>query len=120
MAHPKEGKTPLICMIGRQIRLARNIKTMTLDQLAKPLGITYQQLQKYEKGINRISAARLFEVSQILDQPITFFYDGVIHDLAHHIGYPELKTAFSIYKIQNKEIKLHLVNLVDQMRIERV
>lgn len=87
-------------MIGKQIRLARNMRKMNMEQLGSELGITYQQLQKYESGINRISAARLFKISQILDRPITFFYDGLIDDLTPHIGYTELKAAYLFRKIR--------------------
>ena len=49
---------------------------MSQSQLADALGITFQQIQKYEKGINRISAGRLFEIANLLGVPITFFFEG--------------------------------------------
>lgn len=50
---------------------------MSQEKLGDLLGLTFQQVQKYEKGINRIGAGRLFEIARILDVPIDFFYDGV-------------------------------------------
>jgi len=50
---------------------------MSQSALAKALGLSFQQVQKYEKGINRIGAGRLFEISRLLNQPVTFFYDGL-------------------------------------------
>ena len=50
---------------------------MSQERLGELLGLTFQQVQKYERGINRIGAGRLFEVAEILDVPISFFYEGV-------------------------------------------
>ena len=50
---------------------------MSQERLGDLLGLTFQQVQKYEKGINRIGAGRLFEIARILDVPVAFFYDGV-------------------------------------------
>ena len=115
MVNSLNNEQELNRMIGRQITLARNMAYMALKQVAGQLGITYQQLQKNEKGTNRISAARLFEVSQILNQPITFFYNGVIDDLKPHIGYLELKAACSLKKIPNIKTKQQLIKLIEQM-----
>ena len=49
---------------------------MTQEALANGLGITFQQVQKYENGSNRVSAARLYDIAQLLGMPITFFYEG--------------------------------------------
>ena len=50
---------------------------LTQQQLAEMIGVTYQQAHKYERGINRVSAGRLFEIARVLNAPITYFYDGV-------------------------------------------
>ena len=64
-------------IIGKNIRIRRSLKGYSQSAVAGLLGITFQQVQKYEKGINRIGAGRLFEIARILDVPIDFFYDGV-------------------------------------------
>ena len=69
--------TQIDAHVGRQIRLRRLLVGMTQDRLAELLGLTFQQVQKYEKGINRIGAGRLFELAEILGVPVTFFYDGI-------------------------------------------
>lgn len=61
-------------MIGQRIRLARKMAKLSQTKLAQGLGITYQQVQKYENGTDRISAGRLYMVTHITDQPISFFY----------------------------------------------
>lgn len=62
--------------IGQRIREARHAQGMAQTLLAKELGITFQQVQKYENGSNRVSAARLFDIANVLGMPITYFYEG--------------------------------------------
>ncbi len=62
--------------IGNRIRLARTSRELSQEELGRRLGISFQQLQKYELGLNRISASRLLVIAGILDQPITFFFEG--------------------------------------------
>ncbi len=63
--------------IGHRIRTRRQILKITQDSLAERLGITFQQVQKYEKGSNRISASRLLDVAAILDVPLTYFFEDL-------------------------------------------
>ncbi len=60
--------------VGARIRFRRNLLGLTQEQLAETLDLTYQQVQKYEKGVNRISASRLLEIARILQCPISFFF----------------------------------------------
>lgn len=74
--------------VGARIRLRRTLLGMTQDQLASALSISYQQIQKYETGANRISAGRLFEIAQCLSVDISYFFDGaepgiVANELPH-------------------------------------
>jgi len=62
--------------MGRRIRLRRQEKGISQRELAGHLGLTFQQLQKYEKGINRVGAARLQQIAEMLGVDISFFYDG--------------------------------------------
>ena len=63
--------------IAGRIALARNLRGRTQHDLAELLGLTYQQVQKYERGENRVSGGRLFRIAQHYDLPITFFYEGL-------------------------------------------
>ena len=63
--------------VGRRIRDRRVMLGLTQQQLAEMIGVTYQQAHKYERGINRVSAGRLFEVAHALSAPITYFYEGI-------------------------------------------
>jgi transcriptional regulator with XRE-family HTH domain len=69
--------TEIDAHVGRQIRLRRLVLGMSQDQLAAALGLTFQQVQKYEKGVNRVGAGRLFELSEILSVPVNYFYEGL-------------------------------------------
>jgi transcriptional regulator with XRE-family HTH domain len=68
---------PIDGQVGNRVRIRRMLIGMSQEKLGDLLGLTFQQVQKYEKGINRIGAGRLFEIARILDVPIDFFYDGV-------------------------------------------
>ena len=63
--------------LGRRLRLRRVEQKMSQDELAKKLGVSFQQVQKYEKGANRVGASRLQHIATALDVPVTFFFDDV-------------------------------------------
>ncbi len=65
--------------IGKRVRRARVATGLTQTQLADQLGITFQQVQKYEKGVNRIGGGRLYRIARILGVKITYFFDDVEH-----------------------------------------
>ena len=68
---------PIDAQVGNRVRIRRMLIGMSQERLGDLLGLTFQQVQKYEKGINRIGAGRLFEIARILEVPVDFFYDGV-------------------------------------------
>ena len=73
----KDGFNPIDVHIGSRIRLRRNILHLTQQNLADLLGLTFQQVQKYEKGINRVGAGRLWDISRVLEVPMAFFFDDM-------------------------------------------
>lgn len=75
----RSPRTPrdIDAQLGNRLREARVAQDLSQTDLAEMLGITFQQIQKYERGTNRISASRLYEVAHSLQLPITFFYDGI-------------------------------------------
>ena len=74
---PKKQANPVDAHVGHRVRLRRMLIGMSQERLGELLGLTFQQVQKYEKGINRIGAGRLFEVAGILGVPVSFFYEDV-------------------------------------------
>lgn len=68
---------PVDAHVGNRIRLRRTLLGLSQEKLAEALGLTFQQVQKYERGANRVSASRLHELSRVLDVPIGFFFDDM-------------------------------------------
>jgi transcriptional regulator with XRE-family HTH domain len=65
---------PIDAHVGNRVRVRRVLLGLTQEKLAQALGLTFQQVQKYERGTNRISSGRLFQLAQALDVPVSFFY----------------------------------------------
>ena len=75
-------KHPVDVHVGKRIRHRRWMVGMTQQQLAEQVGIKFQQIQKYETGMNRVSASRLWDISESLSVPISFFFEGLEGDSA--------------------------------------
>src|SRR5476649_2712366 len=83
----KEGRpSPIDVHVGSRIRLRRTLLGMSQERLGEALGLTFQQVQKYERGTNRVGASRLFDLSRVLDVPISFFYDDLPEALSGTYG----------------------------------
>ena len=68
---------PIDVHVGSRIRLRRQLLGLSQEKLGESLGLTFQQVQKYERGANRVSASRLFDLSVVLGVPISFFFDDI-------------------------------------------
>ena len=66
---------PVDVHVGQRLRVRRSLLGLSQEKLADSIGLTFQQIQKYERGMNRISAGRLYQFSKILDVPVAYFYD---------------------------------------------
>jgi len=77
-----EKRSPVDAHVGARLRLRRTLMGMSQEKLGDAVGLTFQQIQKYEKGANRIGASRLYEFSRILDVPPSFFFDDMPQHLA--------------------------------------
>src|ERR1700758_1809583 len=87
--HPVAGEgrpSPIDVHVGSRIRLRRTLLGMSQERLGEALGLTFQQVQKYERGVNRVGASRLFDLSRVLDVPISFFFDDMPESLASTYG----------------------------------
>jgi len=79
----KDGRpSPIDVHVGTRIRLRRTLLAMSQERLGDALGLTFQQVQKYERGVNRVGASRLFDLSRVLDVPISFFFDDMPETVA--------------------------------------
>ncbi len=77
-----KGISPIDVHVGRRLRQRRTLLGMNQTALGDTLGLSFQQVQKYEKGTNRISASRLFELSQLFDVPVEFFFEEMPAEVA--------------------------------------
>ena len=80
----KKAPNPIDQHVGSWVRMRRIMLAMSQEKLGAALGLTFQQVQKYEKGANRIGASRLQQISHILQVPVAFFFEGVPNALAPH------------------------------------
>ncbi|MEJ1967911.1 MAG: helix-turn-helix transcriptional regulator [Rhizomicrobium sp.] len=126
---PKKQANPIDGQVGNRVRLRRMLIGMSQERLGELLGLTFQQVQKYEKGVNRIGAGRLFEVARILGVPIDYFYEGVTNQLAG--GFSEndasppvmefvssgegLQLSLAFMKIKDPKLRKRVLDLVKQM-----
>lgn len=86
---------PIDVRVGARVRLRRNMLGLSQERLGEKLGLTFQQVQKYERGANRISASRLYRLAQELNVPVLFFFDDTdpVHAPAIPTGFAEEPAA---------------------------
>ena len=122
----KRGPNPVDIHVGGRIKLRRMVVGLSQEKLADKMGLTFQQIQKYEKGINRCGASRLFQISQILGAPVQSFFENApgvgievhdepgtetfILDFLHSNEGIELNRAF--VKINDTRVRKRIVELV--------
>jgi transcriptional regulator with XRE-family HTH domain len=109
--------------VGGKIRAQRIIRGLSQTELGNKIGVTFQQVQKYEKGSNRVSAGRLKQIADILEVPVSFFFEGASgKDMAVeniNEAFSFLETAASVRlvrafaEIENKNIRSSIVTLVE-------
>ena len=116
----KESRpSPIDIHVGGRIRLRRTLMGMSQERLGEALGLTFQQVQKYERGVNRVGASRLFDLSRVLDVSISFFFDDMPEPIAglhgtHHTtrvagGFAEAQEGFGADEALNRRETLELV-----------
>jgi transcriptional regulator with XRE-family HTH domain len=132
-ARPKiDQPSPVDVHVGARVRLRRTLLGMSQEKLGNAVGLTFQQIQKYERGANRIGASRLFEMSRILEVPIQFFFDEMasepaaaryepaIGEIDHKSELPEqdpimkretLELVRAYYRIPEPQIRRRLFDL---------
>ncbi|MEH6527786.1 MAG: helix-turn-helix transcriptional regulator [Sneathiella sp.] len=100
---------PVDAHVGSRVRLRRTLLGLSQQKLGQNLGLTFQQIQKYERGTNRIGASRLYELSEILDVPLSFFFDEMPKEsLALGGGLADPEKAFE-HQYMSKRETLELV-----------
>ena len=111
--------------IGRRVRVRRLAMSMSQTELGKHLGITFQQVQKYEGGVNRIGSGRLQRIAEVLEVPITYFFEGENDKIAPTDGVTSpldyiktegaLKLVRAFSQIANSNLRFAIVQIVENM-----
>lgn len=131
---PKKQANPVDARVGHRVRLRRMLMGMSQERLGELLGLTFQQVQKYEKGVNRIGAGRLFEIATIMGVPIGFFYEDAENALAGAPGFAEddesgsvmefiasgegLQLTLAFMRIKDPKVRRRLLDLVRSLTEE--
>jgi transcriptional regulator with XRE-family HTH domain len=122
----KDGIHPIDRHVGFRLRLARASRKLSQTDLAKASGITFQQVQKYEKGTNRVSASRLFEFATLLGVEISYFFDGVDESGQERVHLAEEGPAFQVspvdveilralWKVKDSKVKRRLLDIISSL-----
>ena len=124
---------PVDTHVGSRLRQRRALLGMSQTDLGKAVGLTFQQVQKYERGFNRISSSRLFEFAKVLDVPVTHFFDGMdssVGTTKRKPGRPKaadkapddlntkretLELVRAYYKIRNKGLRAKTLDLIQAL-----
>ncbi len=119
----EDGPDPVDVHVGQRLRQRRTLLGMSQEKLAKAFGVSFQQVQKYERGANRISASRLHLLTRILDVPITYFFEGLPNVEHEPTMVPEteggdrmasretLELVRAYYRISSPAVRKRLVDL---------
>ena len=95
---PQGEPNPIDVHVGNRIRLRRTLLGLSQEKLATLLGLTFQQVQKYERGMNRVGASRLWDIGKVLEVPINFFYEDMDKSVASQsprmFSLPDSQPAF--------------------------
>ena len=131
----KKTPNPIDKHVGSRVRMRRMMLSMSQEKLGDALGLTFQQVQKYEKGTNRIGASRLQQISGILSVPVSFFFEGAPHSPGQSGGMSEapspayvsdflatsdgLSLTKAFMRIKNSKLRRRIVELVEQIAGEK-
>lgn len=109
---------PVDTHVGKRIKEIRTIRGLTQSNVADHLGISFQQLQKYETGANRVSASRMFELSKLLNITPSFFFeglDGQNYDSMPPMDMETARIASALSRIKNKKLKNRINTLISEI-----
>jgi len=121
---------PIDTHVGLRTRLRRKMLGMSLEELAAVLGVSYQQVQKYEKGVNRVSASRLQHIARVLKVPESYFFEGApggagfaAQPSAYVNAFVASNDGLTLVKafttIKNRKLRRSIVNLVEEIAAEK-
>ena len=105
---------PVDVHVGRRLKQIRTLRRMSQTDVARHLSLSFQQIQKYEIGSNRIAASRLFELSQILDVPTSYFFEG-LNDAEEAQQDNGMDIVTAVAAIEDEKIKSRIVTFIQDV-----
>jgi len=117
--HAPRAANPVDVHVGTRVRLRRQVLKMSQEKLGDKLGVTFQQVQKYERGSNRIGASRLWKISEVMDVPVNFFFDGLSESYARG-EFAEDDQMPIVYEFINSTDGVSLAKAVSQIKSKAV
>jgi transcriptional regulator with XRE-family HTH domain len=105
---------PIDIHVGKRLRTLRKILGISQEKLAEQVNLTFQQVQKYERGMNRVSASRLYNFAKILDVPVSYFF----RDMGKEIEYADLDTYGHFSDTEQEEFETAVDKLYDRDTLE--
>jgi len=131
--HAPRSPNPVDIHVGSRVRIRRKVLKMSQEKLGDALGVTFQQVQKYERGSNRVGASRLFRMAQVMDVPIQYFFEGLgmdnsdmsfAEDEQMPIVYDFIKSsdgvalAMAVSKIKSRAVRRRILELARSLSEE--
>ena len=117
--HAPRAANPVDVHVGTRVRLRRKVLKMSQEKLGDMLGVTFQQVQKYERGSNRVGASRLWKMAQVMDVPVGFFYDGLGEEMPN-LEFSENDQTPIVYDFINSSDGLNLAMAVSKIKSKAV
>ncbi|MGO1074323.1 helix-turn-helix domain-containing protein [Inquilinus sp. CA228] len=119
----EDGPDPVDVHVGTRLRQRRTLMGMSQEKLAAAFGVSFQQIQKYERGANRVSASRLHQLTRILNVPVGYFFEGMTdvpqngsahpaHDNEMVASRETLELVRAYYRIEDPTVRRRLVDLL--------
>lgn len=107
---------PVDLHVGRKLKQIRTLRRLSQTDVARKLNLSFQQIQKYEIGSNRVAASRLFELAQILDVPPSYFFEG-LHDNQNEAPKDDagLEIVNALAAIKDEEVKTRIVTFIEDV-----
>lgn len=106
---------PVDVHVGKRLKQIRTLRRMSQTDVARKLDLSFQQIQKYEIGSNRIAASRLFELSRILDVPTSYFFEGIAEPDAANGRDDSLDIVTALAAIEDEKIKSRIVTFIEDV-----
>lgn len=94
---------PVDVHVGKRLRLRRSMLGLSQEQLGKEIGVTFQQIQKYERGVNRVGSSRLYDFAKVMGVAVGYFFDDMDGETAAAAGFAEDSAGFEKQQLDNKE-----------------